>query len=56
MTKQNITLENYNELKLAYFKAIEEGAEMFHFKGKEIPTTYAKYMLEYMEQQKKEIS
>jgi hypothetical protein len=56
MKQSNITHEDYDELKLAYFKAIEEGAKLFHFKDNEIVTTYAKYILEYMEQQKKNIS
>ena len=52
MTKQNITLDDYESFKLAYFKAIEEGNDVFTFKGQDVLVTYAKYALEYLEQQK----
>jgi hypothetical protein len=36
-------------LKMDYRKALDSGAESFRFKGKEVLTSYAKYMIEYLE-------
>jgi hypothetical protein len=35
-------------LKVAYEKAIREKKEEFNFRGQIVPTTYAKYLIEYL--------
>lgn len=36
-------------LKAAYQKAVDENREMFVYKGHELLTQYAKYLIEYLE-------
>jgi len=38
-----------DELRAAYDKAVEQGAEEFTFKGEPLWTDYAKYVLEYLD-------
>ena len=38
-----------DELRAAYDKAVEQGAESFIFEGKPLVTAYAKYVLEYLD-------
>lgn len=40
--------KKFNMLKKAYNKALFEGSDTFIFEGREILTTYAKYMLKYL--------
>ena len=42
-------LEKYNSLKLSYEKAVSENKEQFTFESKILLTSYAKYLLEYLE-------
>ena len=46
---RNITMEDLKSLKIAYEKAIKEGQEMFIYREMEVLTSYAKYLIEYME-------
>lgn len=40
---------SFRELKALYAKAVEEGAESFEFQGKTLLTSYAKYLIQYLE-------
>ena len=42
-------LEKYNSLKLSYGKAVSENKEQFTFERQILLTSYAKYMLQYLE-------
>jgi hypothetical protein len=42
-------LEKYNSLKLSYEKAVSENKEQFTFESQILLTSYAKYLLEYLE-------
>ena len=42
-------LEKYNSLKVSYEKAVSENKEQFTFENKILLTSYAKYLLEYLE-------
>ena len=53
MTKQYVTLSELPKLKRAFNKAVKANKEIFKFKGEEILTSYAKYLIEYMESLKK---
>ena len=53
MPKQYITLAELPEFKKAYNKAVKSGKEIFKFKEVDIVTSYAKYLIEYMESLKK---
>ena len=44
-----VTMDEYKQLRKAYEKARATGVEVFLFKGKEFLTSYAKYLLEYMD-------
>jgi hypothetical protein len=44
-----VTISNYKELKQAYEKATERGELSFYFNGIELLTSYAKYLVQYME-------
>ena len=46
---RSLTIDDYKPLKIAYDKAVEEGLDMFTFKGNEVLTNYAKYLIEYVE-------
>ena len=43
-----ISLDDLTQLKSEYNKALEDGKESFMFKGTELLTLYAKYLIEYM--------
>ena len=45
------TIEDVEELQKAYNQAVDIGKETFMFKGNELLTTYAKYMLEHLRNQ-----
>jgi len=47
--EKHITTENYPMFKKAYEKALEVGSDDFNFDGSRVLTTYAKYVVEYME-------
>ena len=38
-----------NKLQIAYDKAVEEDKEVFTFKGEQFVTSYAKYLIEHLE-------
>ena len=40
-----------DRLKVAYRKAVSAGLEQFSFEGHELLTAYARYLIEYLEQQ-----
>ena len=42
-------LEKYNSLKLSYEKAVSENKEQFTFERQIILTSYAKYLLQHLE-------
>jgi hypothetical protein len=44
-----VRIEDLKPLKVLYKKAIRGKCEIFTYKGKEILTSYAKYLIEYME-------
>lgn len=43
-----MTPQGYKKLKAAYNKAVADKADQFTFDGKEMLTSYAKYLLEYL--------
>ena len=53
--KQSMSEEDYidaseiKSLKAAYLKAVDENRDMFVYKGHELLTQYAKYLIEYLE-------
>lgn len=51
-TQKQITKENYPAFKKACQKASKDGAEQFTFEGAEVPTSYGKYVVVYVEGQK----
>jgi len=51
-----ITLAELPDLKVEYERAVKEGAELFKFKGMDLDTKYAKYLIDYMEGIKKKHS
>ena len=42
------TLDTYQRLKDAYYKAIQNNLEMFNFDNHDLLTDYAKYLIEYL--------
>jgi len=44
-----ITLAQLPALKKEYERAAAEGSELFKFEGMDLYTSYAKYLIEYME-------
>ena len=40
-------LENIDKFKLLYRDAVSKGDEMFVFEGRDVLTSYAKYVIEY---------
>lgn len=46
----NFTQKEFDELKIAYQKAVEEHKETFQFMNHEIDISYAKYLIEYLNQ------
>jgi len=49
MNKIEFDREKYNSLKLIYEKSVEENKEQFVWEGQILLTSYAKYLLEYLE-------
>lgn len=49
MNKIDFTPEKYTQLKLSYEKAVLEGREQFVFENILILTSYAKYLLQHLE-------
>ena len=45
----DLTLEDLEELKMAYNKAVESGETQFVFKENNLLVSYAKYLIEYLE-------
>ena len=45
------TKEMYVELKGQYENAVSEGSEQFEFQGVELLTTFAKYLLEFLDKE-----
>jgi hypothetical protein len=43
-----LNVETYKKLKKEYERAVKENQEIFLFENKELLTSYAKYLLEYM--------
>lgn len=54
MPPATVTVEDLAPLKKAYDKAVKEGKEYFVYKGTELVTSYAKYLLEYLQSLKKQ--
>ena len=44
----SISLENFKEFEKEYELALKEKKDSFLFKGEEILTTYARYVIEYL--------
>ena len=44
-----INLENIDKFKLLYKDAVSKGNEMFVFEGRDVLTSYAKYVIEYFD-------
>lgn len=42
-----ISLENIDKFKLLYNDAVRNGNEIFIFEGKDVLTSYAKYVIEH---------
>ena len=42
-----ISLENIDKFKLLYNDSVDKGKEIFVFEGREVLTSYAKYVIEY---------
>lgn len=53
MTRSMLTDENYPEFKKLYNDAVENNRSQFTFEGACIITGYAKYLIEYIELNKK---
>lgn len=49
----NINEKQYEMLKRAYSKATKEGQEQFEIQGQPVLTKFAKYLLEYLENQRR---
>jgi len=49
MNKIEFNLEKYQLLKLSYEKAVSEGREQFVFESNLLLTSYAKYLLQHLE-------
>ena len=45
------TKEMYVELKRQYENAVSNGSEQFEFQGVELLTTFAKYLLEFLDKE-----
>lgn len=42
-----VSLENIDKFKLLYNDAVSKGYEIFEFEGKDVLTSYAKYVIEH---------
>lgn len=49
MPPVTVTHKDLKPLKTAYQKAVKEKKDFFLYKGQEVVTTYAKYLIEYLE-------
>ena len=49
MPQLTITHKDLKPLKTAYQKAVKEKKDFFLYKGQEVVTTYAKYLIEMLE-------
>lgn len=49
ITTINFTRAKLDELKQAYTKAKQKGAEQFEFEGHPLLVAYAKYLIQYLE-------
>ena len=49
MPSVTITHKDLKPLKAAYQKAVKEKKDFFLYNGQEVVTTYAKYLIEYLE-------
>ena len=45
----SITAENFKQFKKAWLAAVDAGDAQFVFKGQDVLTSYAKYLVEYWE-------
>lgn len=45
-----VTNENYEEFKKRYNQAVVEGKDTFSFDGTEVLTSFAKYLIEYIDE------
>lgn len=50
MEQISLTPEQFEELKVAYDKAVEDDKESFTFLNREWHTNYAKYVIEFLSQ------
>lgn len=48
-----ISLSELPDFKKEYERAVADGSELFKFKGMDVLTSYAKYMIEHLENEKK---
>ena len=48
-----VTNENYEDFKNKYNQAIAEGKDRFFFDGTEVLTSFAKYLIEYVDEARK---
>ncbi len=44
-----ITLEDLEPLKQKYEEAVEKGEDIFEYRGGQVVTNFAKYLIEYLE-------
>lgn len=49
MPPTTVTVEDLKPLKKAYDQAVKDGKDYFVYKGTELVTSYAKYLLEYLQ-------
>lgn len=50
-----VSLAELPDFKKEYERAAADGSEMFKFKGMDVLTSYAKYMIEHLENEKKRL-
>jgi len=48
-----VTNENYDDFKKRYNQAVVEGRDKFSFDGTEVLTSFAKYLIEYVDEARK---
>lgn len=51
----NFSLEEYKEFKELYEHSVKSGIEQFQFQGLPVLTSFAKYVIEYLEQNLKTV-
>lgn len=52
MPETTVTLKDLPSLKKQYIQAVKDGKEFFKYKEGELVTSYAKYLIEYLQMQK----